>query len=88
MLPLSTNYALGKDLGMRHRAAVGLSERSDADIVIVSEQTGTISVAIDGMLKRSLNADTLQKLLKAELLKTDDKKKDKKKRKSKEKSNA
>ncbi|MCL2249774.1 MAG: diadenylate cyclase CdaA [Oscillospiraceae bacterium] len=88
MLPLSTNYALGKDLGMRHRAAVGLSERSDAVIVIVSEQTGTISVAIDGMLKRSLTADTLEKLLKAELLKIDDKKKDKKKRKSKEKSNA
>jgi len=81
MLPLSTNYALGKELGMRHRAGVGLSERSDAVIVIVSEQTGAISVAIDGMLKRSLNEETLEKLLKSEILSADEKEKDKRKRK-------
>ncbi|MCL2222357.1 MAG: diadenylate cyclase CdaA [Oscillospiraceae bacterium] len=85
MLPLSTNYALGKELGMRHRAGIGLSERSDAVIVIVSEQTGAISVAIDGMLKRSLNSETLEKLLKAEIISADDK--DKRKRKQKEEVN-
>jgi len=68
MLPLSNNYSIGKDLGMRHRAGVGLSERSDAVIIIVSEQTGAISVAIDGMLKRSLDKDTFEKLLWNEVL--------------------
>jgi len=87
MLPLSTNYALGKELGMRHRAGVGLSERSDAVTVIVSEQTGSISVAIDGMLKRSLNEETLEKLLKSEMLSADEKEKDKKKRKQKDEVN-
>ena len=79
MLPLSTNYALGNELGMRHRAGVGLSERSDAVTVIVSEQTGAISVAIDGMLKRNLTGETLIKLLKTEVLSSDDKKKRKRK---------
>lgn len=87
MLPLSTNYALGKELGMRHRAGVGLSERSDAVVIIVSEQTGAISVAIDGMLKRSLSGDTLEKLLKSEILSSDDKKREKRKSKQKEKIN-
>jgi diadenylate cyclase len=68
MLPLSNNYSLGKDLGMRHRAGVGLSERSDAVVVIVSEQTGAISIAIDGMLKRNLDKDTFEKLLLGEIL--------------------
>ena len=72
MLPLSTNYNLSKDLGMRHRAAVGLSERSDAVVVIVSEQAGTISVAIDSMLKRNLDRDTFEKLLRNEVLHTDE----------------
>ena len=67
MLPLSNNINLSRDLGMRHRAGVGISERSDAVVVIVSEQTGTISVAIDGMLKRQLTVDTVEKLLKKEL---------------------
>ena len=74
MLPLSTNYGLSKDLGMRHRAGVGLSERSDAVVVLVSEQTGAISVAIDGMLKRALDSDTLSKLLINEVLIHDDSK--------------
>jgi len=78
MLPLSTNYGLNKDLGMRHRAGVGLSERSDAVVVILSEQTGTISVAVDGMLKRSLDSDTLSKLLINEVLIHDENKEVKK----------
>ena len=80
MLPLTTNYGLSKDLGMRHRAGVGLSERSDAVVVLVSEQTGSVSVAIDGMLKRSLDNDTLKKLLINEVLIHDDTKDIKKKR--------
>jgi len=68
MLPLSNNYSLSKDLGMRHKAGVGLSERSDAVIIIVSEQTGAISVAIDGMIKRSLDNETFEMLLRSEVL--------------------
>ena len=68
MLPLSSNINLGRDLGMRHRAGVGISERSDAVVVIVSEQTGTISVAVDGMLKRQLASDTFEKLLRNEFM--------------------
>jgi len=79
MLPLSTNYSLSKELGMRHRAGVGLSERSDAVVAMVSEQTGTISVAVDGMLKRNLDADTFEKLLRNEILSTDDIKEKRKK---------
>jgi len=67
MLPLSSNVNLSRELGMRHRAGVGITERSDAVAVIVSEQTGTISVAIDGMLKRHLAKDTFELLLKNEL---------------------
>ena len=67
MMPLSTNINLSRDLGMRHRAGIGISERSDAIAVIISEQTGTISVAIDGMLKRHLTRDTFEKLLESEL---------------------
>ena len=67
MMPLSTNINLSRDLGMRHRAGIGISERSDAIAVIISEQTGTISVAIDGMLKRHLTKDTFEKLLENEL---------------------
>jgi len=74
MLPLSTNYNLSMKLGMRHRAGVGLSERSDAVVVMVSEQSGTISVAVDGMLKRNLDNDTFKKLLSNEILTPDEKK--------------
>ena len=70
MLPLSNNVNLSRELGMRHRAAIGISERSDAVAVVVSEQTGTISVAIDGMLKRRLSADTFKSLLENELIKS------------------
>ena len=53
---------------MRHRAGIGVSEQSDAVVVIVSEETGAISVAIEGMLKRHLSAATLDKLLRSELI--------------------
>jgi diadenylate cyclase len=68
MLPLSTNANLSRDLGMRHRAGIGMSERSDAVVVIVSEESGSISVAVDGMLKRHLATDTFEKLLRNELI--------------------
>ena len=68
MLPLSHNANLSRDLGMRHRAGIGMSENSDAVVVIVSEETGAISVAIRGMLKRHLTAQTLEKLLTNELM--------------------
>lgn len=68
MLPLSKNVNLSRDLGMRHRAGIGMSENSDAVVVIVSEETGSISVAMGGMLKRHLMPDTLGKLLKNELV--------------------
>ena len=68
MLPLSTNPSLSRDLGMRHRAGIGISEQSDAVAVIVSEETGGISVAVDGLLKRHLSPDTFEALLRRELL--------------------
>ena len=68
VLPLTRSTNLSKELGMRHRAGIGLSEQSDAVVVIVSEETGSISVAIDGMLKRHLTAATLERLLRAELI--------------------
>ena len=73
MLPLSNNINIGRELGMRHRAGVGISERSDAVAVLVSEQTGTISVAVDGMLKRHLSEDTFEKLLRNEFMPRDKK---------------
>ena len=59
---------INKRLGSRHRAAIGMSENSDAVVVIVSEETGSISVAIGGMLKRHLKPETLENLLRNELL--------------------
>ncbi|MGM9590546.1 MAG: diadenylate cyclase CdaA [Faecousia sp.] len=67
VLPLSDSVRLSADLGTRHRAGVGMSEVSDAVVVIVSEETGTISVAVGGMLKRHLAPQTLDKLLHNEL---------------------
>ena len=68
MLPLSGNPNLSRELGMRHRAGIGMSEGSDAVVVIVSEETGAISVAIGGMLKRHLSRDTFEKILRSELV--------------------
>jgi len=72
MLPLSKNVNLSRDLGMRHRAGIGMSENSDAVVVIVSEETGSISVAIGGMLKRHLKPETLENLLRNELVPQED----------------
>lgn len=68
MLPLSGNVNLSRDLGMRHRAGIGISEHSDAVVAIVSEETGSISVAVGGMLKRHLAPETFMRLLENELL--------------------
>ena len=67
VLPLSDSSRLSADLGTRHRAGVGISEVTDAVVVIVSEDTGTISVAVGGMLKRHLAPQTLERLLRNEL---------------------
>jgi diadenylate cyclase len=64
-LPLSDNMALGKELGTRHRAGVGISEASDSMTVIVSEETGKISVAYEGKLERNLDGESLKELLKS-----------------------
>lgn len=69
VLPLSESHKLSADLGTRHRAGVGMSEASDAVVVIVSEETGTISVAVGGMLKRHLAPQMLERLLRNELCK-------------------
>ena len=68
VMPLSENTHLPGGVGTRHRAGIGTSEVSDAVVVIVSEETGTISVAIGGMLKRHLAPQTLGKLLTNELV--------------------
>ena len=72
VLPLSDSNRLSSDVGPRHRAGVGMSEASDAVVVIVSEETGTISVAVGGMLKRHLAPQTLDKLLHNELCPAND----------------
>ena len=63
VLPLTNRTSIGKNLGTRHRAGVGLSEVSDAFIIIVSEETGAISVARNGTLRRFLDLKTLEKML-------------------------
>ena len=72
MLPLSKNVNLSRDLGMRHRAGIGMSENSDAVVIIVSEETGSISVAIGGMLRRHLMPETLENILRNELMPQDE----------------
>ncbi len=68
VLPLSGSQNLSRDLGTRHRAAVGMSESADSVLVVVSEETGAISVAIGGMLKRHLSPEVLRKVLESELI--------------------
>ena len=63
VLPLTNRTSIGKNLGTRHRAGVGLSEVSDAFIIIVSEETGAISVAQNGEFRRFLDLKTLEKML-------------------------
>lgn len=62
-LPLTNNNALNKELGTRHRAAIGISETSDALIIVVSEETGNISLAVNGRLTRNYDKDRLRSIL-------------------------
>lgn len=64
-LPLTVNPRLSKDLGSRHRAAIGATEENDAVAIVVSEETGAISLVIDGDIERRLDADQLRKRLKS-----------------------
>lgn len=68
ILPLSSNENIASQLGTRHRAAMGMSENSDAVVVVISEETGTISFADTGVLKRNLTPITLREVLKERLL--------------------
>jgi diadenylate cyclase len=67
ILPLTGQHDISKELGTRHRAAIGLSEETDAIVVVVSEETGSISLAIDGHLERALTPDDLKRHLETEL---------------------
>jgi len=67
-LPLSVSREIPSDLGTRHRAAVGLSEQSDAVVIVVSEETGVVSVAEDGVLRRGFDAETLAHYLQVRLV--------------------
>lgn len=68
VLPLSGNSNISRELGTRHRAGLGVTEHTDAIAVICSEETGSISVAVQGTLKRHLAPETLERLLRNELL--------------------
>jgi uncharacterized protein (TIGR00159 family) len=67
-LPLTVNPRLGKELGSRHRAAIGLTEENDSVAVVVSEETGVISLVVDGQIERGLDADRLRSELRRLLL--------------------
>jgi diadenylate cyclase len=67
-LPLTVNPKLGKELGSRHRAAIGLTEENDALAVVVSEETGGISLASDGAIERGLDGDMLRDRLRSMVL--------------------
>ena len=70
-LPLSSSNTIAKELGTRHRAAIGISEKSDCLVVIVSEETGNISVAENGKINRYFDEESLRIRLKNELVNTD-----------------
>ena len=63
ILPVSHNFDLPKEIGLRHRAAVGLSEKTDATVIIVSEETGRISYAQNGKLKINITPEELESIL-------------------------
>lgn len=67
-LPLTENNDLSKELGTRHRAAIGMSENSDAIVLVVSEETGNISIAQNGILTRNFTPETVADFLRVELL--------------------
>ena len=77
MLPLTTQTHLSRELGMRHRAGIGMSEASDAVVVVVSEESGSISVAVEGILKRHLTEETFERILRNELLQVQEEKQSK-----------
>src|SRR6266852_7700609 len=67
-LPLTVNPKLSKDLGSRHRAAIGLTEENDSVAIVVSEETGSISMVADGQIERGLDADSLRERLRSLVL--------------------
>jgi diadenylate cyclase len=67
-LPLTVNPRIGRELGTRHRAAIGLTEESDAAAIVVSEQTGQISLSLDGTIQRGLSPDELRERLRSLVL--------------------
>jgi diadenylate cyclase len=71
MLTLSRNPNIDRNLGTRHRAAIGITETSDAAVIVISEETGSLSFASGGMLKRRLTPETVGKLLRSELIEED-----------------
>lgn len=75
LLPLSQNNSLSRDLGTRHRAAIGMTEVSDAVVIVVSEESGIISLAVSGVIRRRLSPDAL-KIQLTELLITSEEKKE------------
>ena len=73
ILPLTKNASVSAELGTRHRAALGVSEESDAVAVVVSEETGQISVAVNGVLARRFTRDTLRDVLESYLIPQEEK---------------
>ncbi len=80
ILPLTQNTSLASELGTRHRAAIGMSEQSDSIVVVVSEETGLVSVAKNGELKRDVTNGQLREILLSELITAVEDKKSKKKK--------
>jgi diadenylate cyclase len=68
ILPLTQNDSIESELGTRHRAAIGMTEHSDAVVVVVSEETGSISIAKNGKLTRGVSRGDLRKILLEELV--------------------
>jgi len=71
-LPLTVNPKLSKELGSRHRAAIGLTEENDSVAIVVSEETGNVSIVVDGQIERGLDADTLRARLRSLVLQRPD----------------
>ena len=67
-LPLTVNPKFGKELGSRHRAAIGLTEENDSVAIVVSEETGTISIVAEGKIERGLGVDDLRDRLRTLML--------------------
>lgn len=72
VLPVSQKTDLPPELGMRHRAALGIAEKTDALVLIVSEETGLISIAMDGELHKGLAPEDIQEILERELVPAED----------------